>query len=962
MGKVTWITKAGSLGTIQEGKFYQINLSAQDEDTGDASTLYYKVIAGRMPEGIQCTLSGTVEGAPKVISTVKGVPAEVSKDELSRFTVRAYTEDANEQPLRVADRTFTLTVTGQDIPQWETTAGSLGTFFDATPVDITLEYSDPDPDQTITTELQSGELPPGLSLSSDGKITGVIEPKIVPGTVVQAGYDMSGYDSYNLEFVDYRSTSQNYEFSVIVTDGIDENVRTFSMYVYSRDDLTADTDFVTVDTTNITADAGSVRAPLLLDPPTDLGTVRHDNWYAYKFNGKDFDNDPIEYEMIASPQEGFDVTGLGFDAEDYIFDQGDLTLPPGLSLDPFTGWLSGYLPDIGLSEIEYKFAVRVKKADKLDSQDNSEFISPYYYVKITLVGTVDTDITWTQPETLGTLINGETSKLYVEAVASSGTSLQYELKQGSNSKLPQGLQLTPDGLIAGRVSFNMFSLDAGTTTFNEELGTRREITPCTFDRTYTFTVRAFNNNASISTFNDHKILLSYKYKQPYETLYIKAMPTTEDRESLENLLQNRDIFAPEDVYRINDPEFGVAEGVRYDHAYGLKTAVIDDYVEAVLLNHYKKELILGTIKTAKAKDVDGNVVYEVVYSEIQQPLVNNDGISIGLSHKFKTEWIEDDSVETDTVYPNSLVNMQTRIINKVGQFAEILPQWMTSEQDDGRILGFTPAWVLCYAKPGRADKIAFQIKEKYTDKLNAIDFRADRYEVDRTMTQFWSHTDSKFNSGTLTTFDRYEFRADLTYTRNVDYVTSLAFADINNATLTELSERGGIDGVSSSTGLDGKTIIFKKQEGFAQGDDNAWTDFADDSTSSRLIPGEAEDRDDSSPIRNERMGIWRIRVIDGSLITLDLVTTTDTNDYVKIVSGSTGKNNFLYHSEAVQPGNTVRAWEYLYQATTDESLFDGGSTRFISNVDSQNKDDTNDKYVVFPQHTIKGTEDYITNG
>ena len=110
------------------------------------------------------------------------------------------------------------------------------------------------------------------------------------------------------------------------------------------------------------------------------------------------------------------------------------------------------------------------------------------------------------------------------------------------------------------------------------------------------------------------------------------------------------------------------------------------------------------------------------------------------------------------------------------------------------------------------------------------------------------------------------------------------------------------------------------------------------------------------------MGIWRIRVIDGSLITLDLVTTTDTNDYVKVVSGSTGKNNFLYHSEAVQPGNTVRAWEYLYQAQTDESLFDGGSTRFISNVDSQNKDDTNDKYVVFPQHTIKGTEDYITNG
>ena len=88
MGKVTWITKAGTLGTIQEGKFFKINLKAQDEDTGDASTLYYTVIAGRMPEGIQCSLNGIVEGSPKIISTVKGVPSEVSKDETSRFIVK----------------------------------------------------------------------------------------------------------------------------------------------------------------------------------------------------------------------------------------------------------------------------------------------------------------------------------------------------------------------------------------------------------------------------------------------------------------------------------------------------------------------------------------------------------------------------------------------------------------------------------------------------------------------------------------------------------------------------------------------------------------------------------------------------------------------------------------------------------------------------------------------------------
>ena len=962
MGKVTWITKAGTLGTIQEGKFFKINLKAQDEDTGDASTLYYTVIAGRMPEGIQCSLNGIVEGSPKIISTVKGVPSEVSKDETSRFTVRAYTEDENEQPLRVADRTFELTVTGQDIPQWTTAAGTLGTFFDGSAVDITLEYTDPDPDQTITTRLQSGTLPPGLSLSSTGQITGVIAPKVIPSSVVQVGYDATAFDEYNLEFVDYRSTSQNYQFTVIVTDGIDENIRTFSMFVYSRDDLTADASFITADSDTISADKGSVRSPVLLDPPIDLGKVRHDNFYAHQFIGKDYDNDEIEYVLVGDVGEGFDIETAGFDSPTQFFDQGDNEIPPGLDLDPVTGWLSGYLPDIGLTEQTYTFVVQVQKANKLDSQDNTEFKSPLYFTKITITGNADTNVTWTQPETLGTLINGETSKLFVEATTVNGIELQYKIKPGTNSKLPQGLKLTSDGLIAGRVSFNMFSLDGGSTTFNETLGTRREIRPATFDRTYTFTVNASNLALGVSVDNTHKILLSYKYKKPYETLYIKAMPSLTDREVINDLIFNRDIFKPEDIYRINDPEFGVAPNVRYNHAYGLKTGALQDYVDAVLLNHYKKELILGPIKTAVAKDADGDVIYEVVYSEIQQPLVNSRGNSIGLSHKFKTSWIEDDSVETDTVYPNSLINMQTRIINKVGQFAEVLPEWMTSEQDNGKILGFTPAWVICYAQPKKAEKIKFQIAEQFSEKLNAIDFRADRYEIDRSMTQFWDHTTNKFISGSMTTFDRLEFSPNLTFVQTVDYFTELAFADINNATLTELSERGGIDGVTSSSDLDGRTIIFKKQEGFAQGDDDAWTDYAYDSSSKRIIPGEEQVRDDSSTnVLNERMGIWRIKV-DGQNLTLNLMTTTNQNDYITLKVGSTGKNQFLFHSESVLPGNTARTWQFLDQAQSGETKYDGGSTRFISNVDSQTKDDTNDKYVLFPQHTIRGVEDYITNG
>jgi len=42
---------------------------------------------------------------------------------------------------------------------------------------------------------------------------------------------------------------------------------------------------------------------------------------------------------------------------------------------------------------------------------------------------------------------------------------------GVYNKLPQGLQLLPSGDIAGRVSFNTFAVDLGTTTFDKELRT-----------------------------------------------------------------------------------------------------------------------------------------------------------------------------------------------------------------------------------------------------------------------------------------------------------------------------------------------------------------------------------------------------------------------------------------------------------------------------------------------------------
>ena len=209
---------------------------------------------------------------------------------------------------------------------------------------------------------------------------------------------------------------------------------------------------------------------------------------------------------------------------------------------------------------------------------------------------------------MGTLKNGEISKLSVEAVMASGAPVEYRLKTGSNSSLPQGLILQTSGNIIGQASFQGFMLDGGTTTFDEEIGTRLVVAPTVFDRTFTFTVEAFNANKQISTFKTFKIIIDQKYKRPHETVYIKALTERQDRDTLSEMLDNQDIFDPDWIYRSDDPNFGKSTSVKYQHAFGLYSSSLDDYVTAMQLNHYRRDLTLGEIKTAQALDVDGNVI------------------------------------------------------------------------------------------------------------------------------------------------------------------------------------------------------------------------------------------------------------------------------------------------------------------------------------------------------------------
>jgi hypothetical protein len=904
MSQPQWITPAGSLSTIQEGVFYQVPLQA----TAAGQDVYYRLIAGQLPEGIQVKLNGTIEGVPKPVAITQGVPAEVSENVTSKFAVRAFTErvvNGVRVVDRIADRTFEITVTGNDPPKFITPPGRIGTFYDGTEIDLQIEINDPDPDDDVVVLLAAGELPPGVILTRQGLITGFIEPLVGPPGTAEAGWSRTPNDEYPWDFVT-RSASRNYQFTLEAYDGKEYgDTRTFSIYVYSRDSMTADTTDFDASNTFITADASPTRTPVLITPEGDLGRIRADNWFAYKFDAIDFDGDQVEFAITVGEGVGFDAEGTTFDEDDIGFDRGNFFLPPGLTIDINSGWFYGYIPDQGATEQTYRFAVRVKKAS------NPDIISPYYYFTITIIGNIETEVIWITPQDLGFIDNGAVSTLSIEAYNTGGRALEYRLAPGSDSRLPQGLTLLPSGNIVGRVSFNTFALDGGTTTFDQERSTRLAVDPTTFDMTCEFTVNAYapisqdlgyqvsaftvtnggsgyhpvtvtvsspppgpeavgatayakvvngvitdiiidepgfgyvtaptitidapppggvtatavatisgsrvtsitvtsggagyrmptvtvsvpsqafgsiqatagaitvvngriteiavgnpgrgyitaptvvitstagsgatavSSIAAVATVNAVSVLrrftvmLRRQFNVPYERLYIKAMPPLADRNLVNQLLLNQDIIPADRVYRRDDPNFGVAQDVVYDHAYGLAPATLDDYARSLDINHYWKNLLLGEIRTAQALAADGSVMYEVVYSVVLGGLTNRAGESVSKTIRWPYPIELDDSSQITTVYPASLPNMRDQVIDSVGQISPALPLWMTSKQADGRVLGFVPAWVICYTQPGESARIAYNIRELFGDQLNKVDFKADRYELDRSQTYNW---------------------------------------------------------------------------------------------------------------------------------------------------------------------------------------------------------------------------------
>jgi hypothetical protein len=248
---------------------------------------------------------------------------------------------------------------------------NLGTYYDGDRLDIQIQIDNAGPDQPTVVTLVGGELPGGIYLSESGLIYGYIQPAVNIDRV--PGYDVTPIYEYPYDFIT-SAVNKNYQFTLQVTDGINTDLKTFSFYVYNRETLNASTTEITADNTVITADETTERRPFIVNSaPTNLGTVRSDNYYAYQFIANDYDTPDLKYAVSVN-------TGSG--------------LPPGLALDPNSGWLYGYSPYDGISSTVYDFSIIAQETD-----NPFVFSDPYYY-SLTINGPINSDIAWLTPSEL----------------------------------------------------------------------------------------------------------------------------------------------------------------------------------------------------------------------------------------------------------------------------------------------------------------------------------------------------------------------------------------------------------------------------------------------------------------------------------------------------------------------------------------------------------------------------------
>ena len=1000
MSYITWQTPAGNLGIIPHSESFEKALVATDSSS---SPINYRLLSGVLPPGMQIVPNGAIQGVPNINTDIVG------KTITYKFVVRAGTTAG-----AVADRTFDITISGVMAPILKPAAQNLGNIFDG--IRYRFQFSASNSTFSgLEYTINKGSVPLGLTLSSTGLLSGI--------PILQ----------YNNTLL---TRIRSYTFSVKVSDGINFDIKEYSIAVVAKSLFSADDGVERVDIGDLDVSHDNHYPPVLITPGGSIGNVRQNDNFNYKFEAIDAEGSTVYYTLTTAEDTewggtiqveiGFDLQDVGFDST--LFDQGAESLP-GIKLNYITGWMSGTVNTIDSTSKEYNFKVTPYKFQVRQNLPTILVYGDPVYYTLTVQGDLYNTITWQTPANLGTLADGKSSTLQVVATSTLKDSVAYSLANGYPQQLPQGVRLTTDGLLIGRPSFRRFGVDGDTTVlavadsagvvtgmdvtgpgvgtgakvvevissteivvgpaviaaagtaitfYNNtktvvlvltEPGRTTTITDytdgadvTTFDAVREFTVRASTIDGTRSSVRTFTVTIDNYNLAPFDNLYLKALPKVEQRTYIKSILNDASIFPEDLIYRPADPWFGKSKDIKTLLLPGIVPSTPSEYISSMIRNHYNKKITFGTIKTARAVDESFNTKYEVVYVELIDNKVNNSKSAlkeqIDLSLLITNYFNNDPAYRY--LYPNGFKNMGNRVGGSLGfENRGALPDWMTSPQTDGRVVGFVNAAVLAYTVPNGANVIKYRLEQSGFN-FNTIDFVADRYQLDAVLSDNYDKLNNKFLTSAETTFDEIPRAGNVI--GGVDFAVSIAFNQINQRSVNYINTVwGGIDGYTNIE--EGMTLIFAQQEqfyrntapfdGWIRNLDSFGSSGFDSSALDRYeaIPGYLDVQSELSEV-NQRAGIWTIHIDANNVVTLEFTREIRLSNELRVNNGASYSGSVLIYDPVIPNGFSVPAYRAVTRNNNDSinrTTFDGNGTKFLNYRDVYTNPEIGDKYLKFPQ-------------
>lgn len=666
--KPLWITDS-FLGTLTENTTASISIFATGTDVS------YNLISGSLPSGLTLSTStGLISG---IISYVY---SDVKYDCVIRAT----------NLYGISDRTFQIDITNTIGPTWVTPSGALNLGPNNEDYIINKQYVDYQLTATIdisTVNLSyyiedgDGQLPPGLLLDKSGKINGFVNDQVVIDTAFSllAKYDSEPYERNPYDYLSFYNSEGKiqyydkvYQFYVTATDGNIISKRLFQISVKDPESLS----FPEIDPDVFLPYTRFVRKPVqpqwIIDK--NLGVIRSNNRHVFEL--------PV-YDPY--PSRGilrYSVTG---------------TLPVNFTYNTATSVLYADIPYRGYFSENIEITILAEKS--LRTYEYIETTSTTATFVFSILGDNAEYIEFNNQENLGTLYAGEISELALSVDRTDGMATTYRLISGN---LPQGLTLATDGSIVGKVSYDFTNTN------------------------YIFTVRAEDADRQTYVEKLFNITVNREDTTKYTNVYLRPFLSESNREIYKEFVSNINIFDSNIIYRPLDSNFGVQKDIKLTLYNGIEQTSLRNYAQILDKYFYSKKLWFGDIKIAQGKNIQGRLIYELIYVEIVGNLLNNQGQSIGLSVTFSDT----------TVYPNSLQNMRyglediiisSRKIKTTERFLPLYQKTLINTYDSNQqYLWGVP---IAYVKPGFAEKTLELIKE-YNFDYSSLFFDVDRIVIE----------------------------------------------------------------------------------------------------------------------------------------------------------------------------------------------------------------------------------------